>query len=456
MRRQFILLLVLSAFACGLAGADSPLRMRPGLRMPSVLLKPTPQELIDVYHIGQANPKNLARYISLEWFERANNEVPQEVRWRCRTYAIHLIGDIGGTDVIPDLERISESYRLRGQEQIADILLLTVERIRYRALGREAYVQEMMRWVQWNELREGGSPKDYEYLDRVTEGARALGVVQAKEAVSLLLEVWQRPRWRDGPWALALIRPLAQIGDRRAKEALEYEMRAGFSPDYPAEQVPLEPGEPDPGCVYWQWRTERMSLQQAVDTLVRSMAVSYAKLKEDEVLRHYVGPAAVPQLLKYLAEPPPGESSEVAQGMVARLLGEWHVKEAVPKLRDLAGASGVRFVRTNSILALGEIAAPETLDDLIALAKQTGDGFSQLAAIHALGKFPDSRAVATLLDLFLNSPNASVRLTALRDLENHGDLKTVSALKERLRVEQNAVVRRSVAFTIKRIRERLR
>lgn len=456
MRRLFLSLLVLAVFTSGVVHADSPLRMRPGLRMPAVLLKPTPQELIDVYHAGQANPRNLLRYISPEWFERADNEVSQEVRWRCRTYAIHLIGDIGGTDVIPELKRISERYRSRAQEQIADILLLTMERIRYRALGREAYVKEMMRWVMWAESQSAPKERDYEYLDRVTEGARALAVIQAKEAVPLLLEVWQRPRWREGPWSLFLIRPLTRLGDRRALEAIQHEMRAVFTPNYPAEQIPLEPGEHDPGCVYWQWRTEGMSVQQAVDTLVRSMASSYAKLKEDEVLRHYVGPAAIPQLLKYLSEPPPGESAEVAHGVVARLLGEWRVKEAVPKLLDLVNASGARFVRVNSILALGDIAAPETIENLIALAKLTGDSFSQTAAIHALGKFPDHRAVTALLDLFLNSTEAGVRITALRNLQNHGDLTTVSALEERLRFERDEAIKRSITFTIERIRERLR
>ncbi|GIV20042.1 MAG: hypothetical protein KatS3mg023_1793 [Armatimonadota bacterium] len=456
MRRLLLWLPILAVFTGVVVHADSPLRMRPGLRMPALLLKPTPQELIDIHHLGVANPKSLLRYIGPEWFERADNEASQEVRWRCRTYAVHFIGDIGDTDVIPELERIAQRYRLRGEEQIADVLLLTIERIRYRALGREAYVKEMMRWVQWSEPREGGRSKDYEYFDRVTEGARALAVIQAKEAVPLLLEVWQRPRWREGPWSLFLIRPLARLGDRRALEAIQHEMRAVFTPNYPAEQVPLEPGEPDPGCVYWLWRTEGMSLQQAVDTLVISMAGSYAKLKEDEVLRHYVGTAAIPQLLKYLSEPPHGESSEVAQGMVARLLGEWRVKEAVPRLLDLAETSGSRFVRVNSIMALGDIAAPETIENLIALAKQTSDGFSQTAAIHALGKFPDKRAVAALLDLFLNSPQAGVRITALQDLQNHGDLTTVSALEERLRTERDETIKRSIAFTIKHIRERLR
>lgn len=456
MRRSFLWLSILAVFTCGVVHADSPLRMRPGLRMPAVLLKPTPQELIDIHNLGVASPKSLLRYISPEWLERADNEASREVRWRCRTYAIHLIGDIGDTDVIPELEQIAQRYRLRGQEQIADMLLLTMERIRYRALGREAYVKEMMRWVMWTESQGAPSGRDYEYLDRVTEGARALAVIQAKEAVPLLLEVWQRPRWREGPWSLFLIRPLTRLGDRRALEAIQHEMRAVFTPNYPAEQIPLEPGEPDPGCIYWQWRTEGMSVQQAVDTLVRSMASSYAKLKEDEVLRHYVGPAAIPQLLKYLSEPPPGESSEVAQGMVARLLGEWRVKEAVPKLLDLVESSGSRFVRVNSILALGDIASPETVENLIALAKQTSDSFSQTAAIHALGKFPDNRAVAALLDLFLNSPKAGVRITALRNLQNHGDLTTVSALEERLCIERDEAIKRSITFTIERIRGRLR
>lgn len=454
--RLSTILVATALLSGGLAFADSPLQMREGLQMPAVLLKPTPPELIEVHKIGHQNPRQLLRFISPEWFERADGEASQEVRWRCRRYAIHLIGDIGGTDVIPELERIAERYRQKGQEQLAFIIYLTTERIRYRAIGRDAYIKEMVRWIQWPQSSGDPNTRDYEHLDRVGEGARALGVIRAKEAVPELLEVWRRPEWGSGPWSLLIVRPLTRIGDRRAMEAIEYEMRAMFMPTYPAEQVPLEPGEPDPGCVYWQWRTEGMTLQQAVDTLVRSMASSYAKIMEEKVLRNHVGPAAAPHLLKFLSNPPSGESSEVALGKVAELLGEWRVKEALPRLRELVRSSESNFVVASSVIALGRIADTESLEDVIALAKREDNARLQLAAIIALGMFSDSRAVETLLDLFLNSPHAGVRASALRELQNHGDRKTLSVLEERLQNEQDEAMRRSIRFTMERIRERLR
>lgn len=440
--------------------AQSPLRVREGLRMPSVLLQPAPAAWISLYEQVHTDLHSLVAYVDPANLRNPESKVypPGVDRLGAMGYALYLLGDFGGVDLIPVLRDFAEKYRrgdaLHGPcKQTAFALELTAERIRYRAMGRDAYVQEMIRWVRTPRPDPPGGDASIERMDRIFAGARALGVIKAREAVPVLMELLEK-EWRDSPWSLFLVRPLARIGDPRAMPALEYEMLHSFTKFAPAEQVPLEAGEPDPCVVYWQMRTQGMTITQAIADLIGSMAESGTQLKEPDVIRHLVGPIAVPQLLKALREPPAGRDSDIAQGFAAILLGEWRTLEAVPDLRQLLRGSTHRFVRQCAAEALGAIADASALEDLIAAACDKSEHIMvRQLATRALSHYRKPEVTNVLLNL---ATDEQVWVVALDALKECGTPAIIPALEQLHDTASGDLRKRAIASTIKRIQERLR
>ncbi len=320
--------------------ADSSLKVPKTLVKPQLLMEPTPPEAIWLYDIAHTAPHLLLQYINPEEYYNPNSQVypPWATsRRRCRNYAILLLGDVGGPAFIPALLQLANRYRQGKLErfgepgspsdrQVAFVLELTAERIRYRMMGREAYVQEMIRWLRTPEPDSPANQPMLEYLDRVVQAARALGVIRASEAVPALLELWQTPRWHGGALVEYLVRPLARIGDKRAMPMLKLELSR--TPLYGWRNA-LEVGELDPLLVYWLMRTDGMSLEEATWELLRSAAEESSWLMQEQILEDYVGAVAIPYLLRALTDPPKGRNGDVAQIVIANLLGKWRIHEAV-------------------------------------------------------------------------------------------------------------------------------
>lgn len=460
MRRLIWFACVMLSISWQTSLAQSPLRVREGLRMPTVLLKPTPPEWIALYEQAQTDLHGLVSYIDPSELSNPNSKIfpPGAYRFTVMQYAVDLLGDFGGVEIIPVLQNFAQIYRQCpygsvADKQLAFVLDLTAERIRYRAMGREEYIREMIRWVRTPPPDPPGGEASIERMDRIIVGARALGVIKAREAVPVLQELLEK-EWRTSPWSLFILRPLAQIGDRRAMADFEYEMRNCFFPWSPAEQVPLQPGERDIGVVYWQMRTQGMTQNQVIDELIRSMADSFCLLREDAVLRDLVGPVAVPQLLKTLSEPPEGKAQHIAQGKAALLLGEWRVSQAVPELRKLLRGTAHLFVRMCAARALGHIADLSALDDLITVARDRNEhSHIRSNATEALGGYRRSEATDTLVDLL---DDKQVRAVALDALAKCGTPAIIPVLEQRYCVETNDSFKRTIAWTIKRIKERAR
>ncbi|MER3474961.1 MAG: hypothetical protein C4335_13265 [Armatimonadota bacterium] len=209
----------------------SPLVTLNPKKVVTYLLHPTPPEIWKLYRESEHNPSVLFAYIDPNFEfnvkrdpEGAVDPVDEGRRALLRWYATVRLGDIGGAEVIPVLEEAARRYEARDETGIASHLRVTVERIRYRLQGREAYVQAMIDWLEAPE-----PPDDAPFAQRVEmwrkvrEAARAVGAIRAKEAVPALI------KWASIPAAggfanldIFCARALAWIGDRRALGALKF------------------------------------------------------------------------------------------------------------------------------------------------------------------------------------------------------------------------------------------
>jgi len=206
MKRLVFMLWMLSALACHCGMADSPLKLPQRMRMPALVLPETPCEWVELYILAQNQPAKLLFYVDPKTcygLEKRQPPLPHVgISGLNRLYALRLLGDTGGIEIIPALQSISAQYRQGGvsyssKKQIAHVIDLTIERIRYRAKGRDAYIREMIRWVQSPEPPWEKSDEVIDYVERVVEAARALAVVGAQEAVPVLTDLCNRPWW-DG------------------------------------------------------------------------------------------------------------------------------------------------------------------------------------------------------------------------------------------------------------------
>ncbi len=137
------------------------------------------------------------------------------------------------------------------------------------------------------------------------------------------------PRWHGGALVEYLVSPLARIGDKRAMPMLKLELSR--TPLYGWRNA-LEVGELDPLLVYWLMRTDGMSLEEATWELLRSAAEESSWLMQEQIPEDYVGAVAIPYLLRALTDPPKGRNGDVAQIVIANLLGKWRIHEAVPQV----------------------------------------------------------------------------------------------------------------------------
>jgi HEAT repeat protein len=459
---------VLGLLLCSFGAADSPLRVPKTLVKPRLLWEPTPPEAIWVHYIAHTAPRLLLQYIDPEEYYNPSSTVYPS--WadsrRCRNYAVLVLGDVGGPDLIPALLQFADRYRqgkprqynvygipldylvhYEPDRQVAFVLELTAERIRYRMMGREAYVQEMIRWLRTPEPAPGKG--ELEYLDRVVQAARALATIRAREAVPVLLQLHETPRWYAGAPAMYLLRPLARIGDKRAMPALELELSR--MPPYARDLGnALEVGELDPLLVYWLMRTDDMSLEQATQELLRSAAQQSSWLRQEQVIEDYIGPAAIPQLLQALSDPPAGENQPVAQGIAAQLLGKWRVREAVPELRKLLRTGVWPCLRGDAAKALGRIGAREALDDLIDVATHAEHYMARNGAIDALGLLGDARAEPALLRLAAH-PHPSTRFVALEALRTCATEASLAALRQLWEEEKDENLKAMAEWVIKEV-----
>ncbi|GIV18464.1 MAG: hypothetical protein KatS3mg023_0215 [Armatimonadota bacterium] len=468
MKHASLLCFVLSLLFCTVGMADSPLKVPKTLVKPQLLMEPTPPEAIWLYDIAHTAPHLLLQYIDPEEYYNPNSQVyppwATSIR-RCRNYAILLLGDVGGPAFIPALLQLANRYRQGKPErfgepgypsdrQVAFVLELTAERIRYRMMGREAYVQEMIRWLRTPEPDSPANQPMLEYLDRVVQAARALGVIRASEAVPALLELWQTPRWHGGALVEYLVRPLARIGDKRAMPMLKLELSR--TPLYGWRNA-LEVGELDPLLVYWLMRTDGMSLEEATWELLRSAAEESSWLRQEQIIEDYVGAVAIPYLLRALTDPPKGRNGDVAQIVIANLLGKWRIHEAVPKLRGLMRSpTASPSLRSAVARALGRIGAREALDDLLYVATYDQHFMPQLGALEALRLLGDARAEPVLLDLAGTHPDTSVRLNAFRALQTCATLSSLATLRQLWSEEKDENLKEMVEVTIREVLRRRR
>lgn len=409
----------------------------------------TPHEWIEMYHLAQKDPRLLINNAYLGDFGPRLSDIDcpvVDLREERRIYAMHLLGDLADEKLIPEINRFLYVDRLR--------LSLTVERIRLRARGREAYVQAMLEWLDTPKPAQYYPREPYdEYVLKVTEAMRALSVVGAREAVPKLLELAQKPDWKENTH---LARALARIGDKRGLPAIEAVL-CKQEVMIPEPAFYLEPGEPDPVWVYWQMRTEGMSLKQAIDEIVRSMASDGKDLHQEEVLERIIGPAGWQYLMPYLTKPPDGEYSWLVQSAVIRLLGTWHVRAAVPDLLRLLREEKKNDLRSWAAQALGQIGAVEALRDLVMLAQAEGKtSYLQHCAIRALGQMRHPKATQALLNLLKEHPSPSVRYEVSDALLEAGLKEHLPMMEACLQKETDQSVKTHLAWVIQQISKRSR
>ncbi len=458
MKKSFVWMpLVVQLCAFGFAG-DSPIKARSKWVMPAILFKPTPHEMVEMYHLAQRDPAALLSYLDEEWLDRKlYGGTPPDfsdgwLRYHLRLYAVRLLGDNAPPELIAPLEEYAQRFEARAKaargmredlKQFADEVRCALERIRYRLQGQDAYVKAMMEWVRTPEpveLRPGDNV--YPIWQKVEEGARALGVLQAREAVPVLMERVSSDRTK------MCGRALARIGDKRAMEVLREYVGSCF-PEIVHGGLytpPLEPGEPDPAWVYWQMRTEGMSLEQAI--LEIAYESSKANLRKRDILE-YIGQPAVPVLVKVLEDL---HSPDHAVSVALDVLITMRAPEAARAFLNILRRGPYK---ADAARGLGWLGAREAFDDLLAAAKQDRDMKLRVAAIEALGRLEDKRAEPLLLDLVAH-PDPNIRVIAAKALHRAGTPAAIPKLEQILQNEPYPVIRGAMRSAINVLRQKAR
>jgi hypothetical protein len=423
-----------------------------------------PPEAVEMWERSATNPLALFAYLDREAVRKSleprhyDSEKLANLLLDLESMAVERLGDIGGVGLITRLEEYVGRKVAAKEWDAATTARLTIERIRLRAKGRDAYVQAMIDWVQSPEPvpptgdSEQPPERSYEqqskdYWRRVIDGARALGVVQATEAVPVLIAKRQAPGWNNTHLGFWLVRALARIGDPRALETMKQQLLL-FAWYVQSAQYPLEPEEPDVAWAYWQTRTRGMTQERTIQELIGSLADDAPPhlLGTDGTLELIGGPA-VPELVNALTRPPRGPRPEWAQCEAARVLGKLRAGEAVAPLRGLL-RTGSGITRSASADALGRIGDRSAVPDLMQVAAEPNRSL-QLSALDALESLADTRAEQPVLALVRSSPDAAVRGAAARTLGKVGTSASVPTLRELLAAESDRDVRNAIERTIK-------
>ncbi|GIV18302.1 MAG: hypothetical protein KatS3mg023_0053 [Armatimonadota bacterium] len=462
--------------------SQSPLKVRDKLALPAFILRSTPKQWIEIYHLSESSPSALLLYLDDHLLAQkvlGNDTEAEQFRW----YVLQRIGDVAPPGWIPRLEEYLSECEERAAraveherqifEERADDIRLTIERIRLRSKGRDDYVRAMIEWVQSPDplpmmpLREKGL-----LWRRMWYGARALGILQAREGVPALAERCEQQVASfigiDGFYA----RALARIGDQRSLKVLK-EYLAKFIPWPPnmCSIMPLEPGEPDPVWAYWQMRTEGMSLEQAIWEVIRtcerevkvfrhdppitlpwgtqaSESRFVTRLYYDEILE-YIGKPAVPALIRVLEDP---KSSVEAISLALAILPRLQAVEAIQAIRKWLHSP----FRTDAASALGTLRAREAVDDLIAVLQHDSRPSFKQTAIEALEKIGDPRAEPLLLSMATEDADENIRFVAVNALATVGSSATIPVLEERLQSEPVDAVKARIRITLEALRRKAR
>jgi len=462
MKTRLFLLLALWALST-VCQADLP-PVKDRLQMPAIVLSKTPAEWLRLYRLSLHSPQPLLEVLEeylqacergeeIQWVRQSSDE-----SWPARrAYALIRLGDIGGSETIPALERFLERRMEQGGAfALWDVVAarVTIERIQARLRGREAYVAEMMRWVQgdftpwqderltrWNKLSEIHAYVETPYRKRMA--LRVLGRLKVREAVPILLELCKEEwKWSEAHQALA------EIGDRRALEAISRGLHDTIDA---AEFLPLEPGQVDPAWAYWQMRTQGMNLEQTVNTMVSALAGNDARRGVVEILT-IMGRPIVPYLLKSLAQPP-GPDTDQARCGVINALGNIRAAEAVEPLRQLLRQSPSAVVRGVSAEALGKIGDPSVIPDVAALLSDE-DRSVRISAVRALGEMKHPEAIPPLLKVLREHPDEATRHHAVHALESTGMRWLVPILEYQRTVEPSPLVQQCLADAVIVLKQR--
>jgi len=463
------------------AHADLPLP-KDRLQMPAIIMGKTPAHWVRLHRLSQRSPQPLLAVLEDYVRARESGEVapvlmcehdaPHSLAMG-RVYALHRLGDIAGEEVIPALQKFIDK-RLEDGSLVSwiDVITtqLTIERIRVRQAGRAAYIAEMVRWLRGEftpTRHEATIPKPlpgqlvdplmlratdhWEGMFRMREAIRALGVLRAREALPVLLDMQQWGRFPDPPDGRnsLLAEALARIGDERALDQLEQCLRK-----WSGDAGPLEPGQVDPAWAYWHMRTRGLNLEQTVSVMVSALA------RDDHLgtrtgvpdILAVLGRLVVPYLVKWLQQPP-GPNTDNALFGIINALGKMRAAEAVTPLRQLLRQSPSAFVRREIAWALGRIGDPSTIPNLASLAQDEERGV-RVFAVGALGEMRHPEAISVLLKLLRKHPDEFTRGDAARELGWSGMRWLIPILRYQQMVEPSTLVRDELEYAVALLRKR--
>jgi len=456
-----------------LVWADLPPAKDP-LRQPAIILPETPAEWIEMYCTAQKNPAGLLCYLrehvafmserkqkSFSVSETTPGEKEQLGR---RWYALTLLGDTAGSDIIPAIEEFIAARKAQGDTMTDfDVALaeVVIERIQLRVSGRDTYIATMLDWVRNGDktyprsVDERGQPTRKGKM-RVWQAAWALGQLRVPEAAPVLEAKTQEPLWSAGMYGFPLIRALAQIGDRNTMKTVAHACYSGGLFDRLFRWNSLCPGEVDPVWTYWQMRTQGMSLPQTIETMLGALGGDELDVYAHKVLEA-LGDTSVPYLIDALQHPR-GKDPIRCLRIVALVVGNLRARQAVEPLRGLlkeALGRGDIKLGIEAAIALGKIGDPSALPELLSAAQST-DFYLQASAIRALGYLGDPRAEPLLLELLTTHPEANIRYGAAEALRTVGTASAIPVLEQRLQVETDRGTRGQIGTTLQTLRQKVR
>jgi len=459
------LLLAVSFCLCVRAGRAQVAGPPPAVAFPAILQPATPPEALEMWRASENNPAALLPYLDRPGLIKTLRKrgvpeggsydgPPSGVLYEAevlRSMAVHRMGDIGGPDNIAALERFAAQSETEKDESGALVARLAVERIRVRQRGRDAYVREMLSWLETPVPPPSTTNRQItEAAFRVPEASRALGVIGAAEAVPLLLAKYEKAdRKANRDMRFVGVPVFVRLGDTRGLEVL-HDYLQGFA--HRRNYFPLEPGQPDVAWAYWKMRTRGLSETAAAREILGATKWDLSALRGDAVLE-MLGKPAVPALVAVLTNPPKGrDAEEQAQFVAARVLGSLRAREAVGALRKTLRANKSRHVRGMAGRALGQVGDKAAVPDLIAAVTAEREDTARFDILGALGKLADPRAETVLLQIAAQDANQNIRYVALKALRSAGTAGAIPILEARLPKEPDENVRAEIGFTIRKLK----
>jgi HEAT repeat protein len=415
---------------------------------PVLLQNPPPPELVEMWRVSQKSPLALTVYLDDDACRaklkgkahtlilQGSGQVSEEeyLHELCQWYAVERLGDVGGEDAIPHLEQYAALRQSQGDEDKAFAARLAIERIRLRLIGQEAYKRAMLEWIQIPD-----PPRDAPYEERkkvywrIMSGARALGVIGAKEAAPLLVDRYQRSIGGRFPEDFFLVRSLARLGDSRSLPVLSWAIR-NFVGYTQAQRLPLEPDEPDVVWAYWQIRTQGMSAREAAREVLKAAEAGEGNLRGQNFLP-YLGKEAVPELVAALERALQSGGSIYTPFVAILALRQMGVVEAAPVLRALLERSAYPNIRAAAAYTLGVIRDKEAVPLLLQAAQREELGVRQ-SAIRALSDLRTPRAEPVLLKLLQEDPDPNIRVVAAEAMARVGAASSIPVLESLLNTEK--------------------